>query len=525
MTEAGDFMLDRPGYSVRKLRGLDMTRFLAATAIVLSAVSARAQTAPSLVVEPEHAISVSRGAPAMSFRITSSILKQTRRIYLVLPVSFSHSAADRRYPVTIVLDGEVNVPPVAAVSDELSRNGQIPESVIVALPNVEGSTFEESARNRVHDLTPPGLSVSGSGLDEGGDRFLDFIEKELLPAVDRQFRGTEPRTFIGHSNGGILATYVAATRPAFRAVIAIDTPTEFGDNWLPKKLLARASSSMTPLRYVSYEARRGWRDNTWQSLMAAAPATWKLHREHLAGESHESIGMLAMYLGLREVFSDYSMLAAPVAPTTSILPYYGKVSEAFGGALVPPRKLLRNVIDDLLDEGRGSAARAAYNTFVSGYGRPPDAALLEARIAEVERRPPPKETVEAFLATAFPSPEEARGFLGEWVGGEWMTPDEPRDNNQTLRIRVVEGRVVGETIYQLAAGEQLVQPWQYIKITPAGMTWGYMNGMRPRGLLLFEGALRDDTLSGQGRFGGIDFRRPDGSKPPPTHFIFKRVRK
>ena len=97
----------------------------------------------------------------------------------MLPASFADSAPDRRYPVTIVLDGEDNVPPVAAVSDELSRNGQIPESVIVAIPNTD----------RLRDLTPPGLSVSGSSLNEGGDRFLDFIEQELLPAVDLQFRG------------------------------------------------------------------------------------------------------------------------------------------------------------------------------------------------------------------------------------------------------------------------------------------------------------------------------------------------
>lgn len=102
----------------------------------------------------------------------------------VLPPSFSVSAATRRYPVTVVLDGEASVPPIAAVSDELTRNGLIPESVIVAITNT----------NRLRDLTPPGVSVSGSSLREGGDRFLDFIEKELLPAVDRQFRGGAPRT-------------------------------------------------------------------------------------------------------------------------------------------------------------------------------------------------------------------------------------------------------------------------------------------------------------------------------------------
>ena len=479
---------------------------------------AQAQSPPSLIAEPSHSLSTSRGATAQSFQITSAILKETRRIYVVLPGSFARSAPERKYPVTIVLDGEDNVPPVAAVSDELSRNGQIPEMVVVAIPNID------SFRGRVRDLTPPGLSVSGSSLNEGGDRFLDFIEQELLPAVDRQFRGGAPRTFIGHSSGGILATYVAATRPAFRSVIAIDTPTEFGDNWLPKKLMARVENKPAPLRYASYEVRFGWRDQAWQRLVDAAPASWKLHREHLARETHETMGLVSMYLGLREVFSDYSMLAAPIAPTTSILPYYERVGAALGAAVLPPRKLLRQVVEDLLMEGRGAAAHAAYKVLVSGYGAPSDAADLTAQIAEVERRPPPTETVEGLLATPFPTPEEARAFVGEWVGEEWMTDEAPR-HRQILRIKIVDGRVVGETVHTDAPPEYRVQRWEHLRITPDGMTWGYMNGMRPRGVILFEGKLEGDRLVGESRFGGIDFKRPDGSKSPLIRFSFKRAGK
>jgi hypothetical protein len=377
----------------------------------------------------------------------------------------------------------------------------------------------------VYDLTPPGLSVSGSSLNEGGDRFLDFIEQELLPAVDSKFRGGPPRTFIGHSSGGILVTYAAATRSTFRAVVAIDTPVQLGDNWLAKKLTDRAGARQGPLRYISLETRFGWPEQAWKSLVAAAPSSWKLHREHLAGESHESMGMLAMYLGLREAFSDYSMLAAPVAPTTSILPYYTRVGAALGSPVIPPGKLLQNVVEDLLAVGRGAAAREAYDLLVSGYGAPAESDRLLARIAEVERRPPPAETVEGLLATPFPTPEEARAFIGEWVGNVWMGPDEPRTGNETLRIGVENGRVIGEIIDPGAPQEFRVRRVQYLRITPGGLTYGFMNGMRPRGVILFEGKLEGDILAGKSRFGGIDFRLPDGSPPPPVRFSFKRVRR
>jgi predicted methyltransferase len=487
--------------------------------VCLLAASLQAQETPpqpKLVAEPERAVPVSRGSNAQGFQIASAILKQTRRINIVLPASHAQSASSRRYPLILLLDGEANLPRIAPVCDELSRNGLIPESILVAIENID------PFRGRVHDLTPPGLSVSGSSRNEGGDRFLDFIEKELLPAVDRQLRGGAPRTFIGHSSGGILVTYAAATRTTWRAVVAIDTPTHLDDGWLAKKLIERAKAATMPLRYVSLEARFGWTNETWKTLLAAAPATWKLHREQFKPkESHESMVMLSMYLGLREVFSDYSLLAAPVAPTTSILPHYANVGAALGATVIPPRKLMQTVIEDLLMEGRGAAAREAYNTLVAGYGAPPDSAKLLAQITGVERQPPPTETVEGLLATPFATPDEARALIGEWVGDEWMNPDEPRTGKNKLRIRVVDGRVVGETVF---AGGELVTRWEYLKIAPAGVAYGYMNGMRPRGVLLYEGKLDGDTFSGQMRMGGVNFKRPAGMPLDPVRFSYKRVR-
>ncbi|MBS1789290.1 MAG: hypothetical protein JST85_16310 [Acidobacteria bacterium] len=491
--------------------------------LLLNVMMLYVQQAPSLIAKPDRIVSTSRGSNAQSFEISSAILKETRRILVVLPASYAQSAPDRRYPVTVVVDGEYLMPAVATVSDELTRNGQIPESVIVGIENIGGTNFQASNQKRVYDLTPPGLSVSGSNRNQGGDRFLDFIEKELLPAVDHQFRTAAPRIFVGVSSGGILATYAAATRSTYSAIVSLDAPIHLGENWLAQKLLARATAGGAAIRYASLEARFGWPDAEWQKLNSAAPATWKLYREKFQLEGHETMQMLGAYIGLRQVFSDYSRLSAPEYPTTSILPYYLKVGVSLGSPVIPPKKLLQTVVEDLLIEGRGTAAKEAYQTLVFGYGLPADSAKLLAEIAEVERRPPPSETVEGLLATPFPTPEAINGFVGEWRGDVWMNPDEPRTGKQKLRVRVVNGRVLGETIHHLPNGQELVQPWTYLKITPDGLTWGYMNGMRPRGVLLFEAKLDGDTLAGEERMGGVNFKFPDGSSPPPLRFSFKRI--
>jgi len=471
-----------------------------------------------LVADHTRHVPSTRGADAQAFVIRSSLLEQPRRVNVVFPASYGESSKSRRYPVTIVLDGEANVPATAAVADELARNGMIPEAIIVGIENTD------AIRGRVHDLTPPGLSVSGSSLNEGGDRFLDFIERELLPAVDRQWRGAEPRTFIGHSSGAILVTYAAATRSTYRAVIAIDAPISLGQDWLAQKLTARAAGSPTPLRYVSYEARFGWPDEAWKSLLAVAPQSWKLRRETLRLEGHETLYMLGVYLGLREVFSDYSRLVAQEKPAATVLPYYAALGASLGGQLPPSKRLLRDVVDDLLAEGRGPGARAAYDLFVVAYGAPPDSAQLLTALADAERRPEPAETVEELLATPFPTPDEAAPFIGDWVGSQWMSPDAPRSNHMTLRIRVEAGRVIGELLNPAAPPEHRVRKLDYLRVTAAGLTYGVLNGMRPRGVVLWEGTLDGDTLSGKQRWGGVAFSYPPGAQVDPG-FLFTRVRK
>lgn len=433
-----------------------------------------------------------------TFTIKSEILGQTRRVFVHVPPSFTKSAPARRYPTVVVFDGRYMLEPVVTMSDILARNGQMPESVIVAIDNIDDED------GRVHDLTPPGMSVSGSGLNEGGDRFLDFIEKELLPAVDAKFRTAAPRTLVGLSSGGILATYAAATRDAFRYTLSLDAPTHLQDGFLGKKLLQRARTRPSPpIRYVSLFARFDWNEETWKSITAAAPPSWQLHNEHLDQESHNSMRFLGSYLGLRELFRDYSMFKAP-AITTSILPAYDKL------ALTPPEPLLRNVVDDLLMEGRGADARRAFELLTSAYGEQPEAAKTRAEIAKVEQQPPPAETVEGLLATPFPNATELRDYLGVWEGTQWVNP--ASKNRFELRI-VAEGEQVKATIVHFPEpGVELMQAVEYLKLTKEGLSFGMMNGMRPRGVLVHDGVRDGDTLRGTVRFGGINFKPPHAFK-------------
>jgi predicted alpha/beta superfamily hydrolase len=419
--------------------------------------------------------------------------------------------------VIIAFDGEYSFGQTVAAARYLAAAGQIPEALIIAVENIS-----EDPRDRVRDLTPPGLSVSGSGQNEGGGRFLDFLEKELLPALARQFRAGAPNILIGHSSGAILVTYAAATRAkVFPFVVAIDAPTHHQQGWLSARVIEAAKKPASPfLRYASLEARFGWADKAWNALQSAVPEGWKLYRQKLEHETHNSMAFLATYLGLREVFADFSMLAAPDSPTSAALEHYRKYNAASGLALIPPRPLLSRVIEDFLIEGNARRAQEALDLLIAGYGDTPRASAIRAQIAEAAKLPQLDITVEDLLAAPKPSPQQMAEFLGEWNGEEQA--GEAPAHALRLRLEVKDGVVQGAWINWPAPDVELVMPLQYLKIVEGGLHFGFLNGMRPRGMLVYEAALRNGRLEGEMHMRGVRFTPPRGMGKMKFHFWLEK---
>ena len=444
-----------------------------------------------------------------SYELKSAALGQTRPVRIGLPKSFAKT--QRAYPVLIVLDGEAQFPIAVTIASQLASLGHMPETIVVGIPNID------QVDGRVHDMTPPGLSVSGSSKNEGGEKFLDFIEKELMAALKQQFRANGMIILEGHSSGGVIATYAAATRPAFRFVLALDTPTHLGDDWIPERMFERAQrGSRLPLRYVSLEARFGWRDSTWNRLTNAAPKEWKLSRQKLDHESHVSLPFIGLYIGLRTLFEDYQINSAPVSPTTRTLAYYRDMEKMWGAPVIPSAGLIRRVLEDLEMEGQARPAADAYRLLVDSYGSPLDSIEWTSRLAKLAAQPPLTETVESLLSTPPPKSSDARRFIGEWRGADWMNEEDKHEIR--LRLRDSAGVIAGEWISYPEKGVEMVQKLTYIKLLPNGLDFGFMNGMRPRGMLIHEGQFDGDVLKGTMRFGGIRFVPPPGLPMPVIKF-------
>lgn len=132
--------------------------------------------------------------------VESEVLRETRDLRIKLPDEYD-AHPDRRYPVLLVLDGEWQLDHTDESSKTLRWLGLGEPVIVVGVVN--------GVAGRSVDFVPPGY-VTGPAR---ADRFLEFLESEALPALDRELRTTTDRLLFGYSLGGLFAIYTLVQRP------------------------------------------------------------------------------------------------------------------------------------------------------------------------------------------------------------------------------------------------------------------------------------------------------------------------
>jgi len=119
------------------------------------------------------------------FILKSEILGQDREILVRLPREYD--AGKDAYEVHFILDGEITFEGYAGVVDIMSAADQIPDVIVVGIPNID----------RGQDLNPGG----------NGAKFLEFITRELVPLIDNEYRTQDERLIAGYSMAGNFIMY------------------------------------------------------------------------------------------------------------------------------------------------------------------------------------------------------------------------------------------------------------------------------------------------------------------------------
>lgn len=291
-------------------------------------------------------------------KIDSKMLKETRPVLISKPTAYDESTDS--YFVIYVLDGNLNTPFTAGICELLYQSG-FPKMMVVGIPNT----------NRARDLTPSADehdAIAGGG----ADNFLLFLEKELLPYVDQNFRTHAFKVLIGHSWGGLFAVHTFSQKPEiFNGYIAI-TPTIIHNDYRHaealKNRLRSAVGTDRPFFFSVGQEPGAEGDGVfnmrdWFEDNAPLNMNWEF--QFYRRENHSTTPLIATIDGLRFIFSDLVIPNELVAKEGLhyLIRYYVGLKQKYGVEIKIPQRVMMNYGYALMEENRNDEAIDLFEHF------------------------------------------------------------------------------------------------------------------------------------------------------------------
>lgn len=152
--------------------------------------------------------------------INSKVLGRTYDLYIKVPGGyFEDKNKIKDYPVLYLNDG----PYTFKVAAGVTHFPQMDKVIIVGISFAHGEGGQSS---RVRDLTPQ-EDISWTNYTTGGaPKYLEFIEKEVFPFIDKNYRSDNSKRILsGHSLGGSFGAWVLLTKPSLFSGYILTSPS------------------------------------------------------------------------------------------------------------------------------------------------------------------------------------------------------------------------------------------------------------------------------------------------------------
>lgn len=234
-----------------------------------------------------------------------------------LYVSYPRDMRDTKleYPLIVTLDPDYSFAIVRNIVEHLSDRRDIPPMVVVGIGYAGEPSMHSYRMNRSRDYTPVFDADDGYGPEfqkasGGAPRFLSFIRDELLPMVKQKYRAAGKRALIGHSFGGLFATWAMLEEPAlFDGYVIVSPSYWYHDRWLlgQAEEFSKVRSTMPAQAYLAVgdsEASRmvvdlrefvaHIRKNNYEGL--------QIESEVMSNETHNSLFPRAVSNGIRMIW-------------------------------------------------------------------------------------------------------------------------------------------------------------------------------------------------------------------------------
>jgi len=304
---------------------------------------------------------------AQNWTIHSQVLGEDRAISVHLPEGYDKSSD--RYPVLYVLDGEQLLIPISGVTEILSWGYRGPDIIVVAIRNVHRS------KDFTVPLDAPGAETNYRSVG-GADKFLQFLQSELIPQVESKYRVARYRIIFGHSLAGLMALHAFVAAPGlFDATIASSPPADYNGDYIVNRintLFAEGKGNKGSL-YLCMAARE-YDDSPrairklQELLRLRAPQGLHWDSRVIPDTDHGTSLLFAAQQGLEFAFSDWRLPALVFDEgLDSIEHFYRQQSELYGMNLLPPEPELDALGQRLLRAKNSVEAIRVYQRYASLY--------------------------------------------------------------------------------------------------------------------------------------------------------------
>ncbi len=299
--------------------------------------------------------------------VYSNILKEKRIVYVHVP----NGDKDEHYPVLYILDGDDHFQSAVAIAEQIS--GIIPRMIVVGITNTD----------RERDLTPTHvkpdriINAGDAARSGGGENFMGFMQKELIPYVDEHYPSTSYRVFSGHSLGGLAVMNAFFNHTSlFSAYIAIDPSIWWdGERWIKSyedELRQHDFTGKSLFVGIANNIPAGMdtisflKDTTniapvthavlpfVHFLQNARPAGLYMGSKFYPNEWHGSVELNAEYDALRYLFKfyhfdmNYVRAHRDLNPDSLVNTHFNKVSKQMGYQVSPTEDMINSMAYDYM---------------------------------------------------------------------------------------------------------------------------------------------------------------------------------
>ncbi len=332
-------------------------------------------------------------APAgvASLKIKSEVLGEERTILVRTPSGYNANYG--RYPVLYMTDGDAHISHTGSSVEFLARNGRMSELIVVGIVNTD----------RTRDLSPTHVKTTVSGgstalqfpTSGGADKFLKFIESELIPEIEKRYRVHPYRILAGHSLGGLFTIHAMISRPElFHAYVAVSPALQWDNQVVIKRAedFFKARKEFQSTLFMTIGKEPGPIDDGFhqmkQVLAKNQTKSFEWDTQQMDDEDHGSVVLRSHYFGLRKVYDGWQMPRDPdtgrvAGDLSSVDAHYKKLSQKFGYPIAVPENLINQLGYQSLFAERSEEAISIFKTNVERY---PNSANVYDSLAEAYER-------------------------------------------------------------------------------------------------------------------------------------------